>query len=278
MRELLKAIDVSTYGGAISADQWREVKADGYQLAVVGLWHGKSINPYANQQCLGALDAGLMIAGYVYLAPWTGRTGSQQVDVGMGTLSIAAVDNLRFMALDAECDGISEGMIARAIDWVIAYDLRPIIYTGRWWWVEHFGNPEMFKDLPLWTAQYPLVLPNQPNLLDIPLLYGGWRRERLVGWQWKGTTDLHGVNCDLNVFDAAFVRGEEEEMPRMGLYGRIGHEDVFMLFAGKSLVHVVDLEHFNHYGFQHEKVMWLPPDDDLWKLPTYYPDRPPAIA
>lgn len=201
----MKAVDVSVYSRAISAGQWQTIKDDGYELAIVGLFHGRTVNSYAKQQLPGAIEAGLEVAAYVLIAPWTGWTGPQQVAAGMAQAQ-AFKNKLRFVAIDVEADGVTGKMIRDALDAVKELGQRPIIYTGRWWWVYHFGDSQLFKDFPLWTAQYPFFLPDEPeNLLDWVVLYGGWTRESLVGWQYTNTTQLHGVNVCKDWFNSEWV-------------------------------------------------------------------------
>ena len=79
----MRAIDVSVYSGEIPVEKWRAVKAEGYDLAIVGLFHGRTVNRYAAQQMRAAHEAGMLLAGYVLIAGWLGLEGSQQVAVGM---------------------------------------------------------------------------------------------------------------------------------------------------------------------------------------------------
>ncbi|HUV73876.1 MAG TPA: GH25 family lysozyme [Anaerolineae bacterium] len=204
----MRGIDVSVYSGEITIDQWRKVKADGYGLAVVGLFHGRTVNRYAGQQLGAAIQAGLNVAAYVLIAPWTGWNAAQQVAAGLAEAQVYR-SSLWFVAVDVEIDGVTGKMVREALDAVKEMGHRPIIYTGGWWWQNRFN----FSDYPLWAAQYPAFLTDEPeNLLHTVKLFGGWTREKLVGWQYKGTTDLHGVNCDLNWFDETFVKSQEKEV------------------------------------------------------------------
>ena len=200
----MRAIDVSVYSGEISADQWQKIKADGYELAIVGLFHGRTVNRFAGQQLSGAIQAGLEVAGYVLIAPWTGWTGPQQVAAGMAEAQ-AYKDKLCFVAVDVEIDGVTEKMILDSLDAVEQLRQRPIIYTGWWWWYGHFNDSRTFSHIPLWTADYD----DEANLDT--RMYGGWTKA--VGKQYAGTTMLHGINVDLNWFNEEWVMEGEEEVP-----------------------------------------------------------------
>lgn len=207
----MKAIDVSIYSGEIPVEKWRAVKVEGYELAIIGLFHGRTANHYAAQQMRAAHEAGMLLAGYVLIAPWTGMTGGGQVETGLEVAAPELIPQLRFLAVDMEVDGATEVMAWDAISRVgISEGLRPLIYTGRWWWVYHFKDSKEFKDIPLWAAQYPFFMPDEPeNLLEWVKLYGGWTQ--FVGWQYTDTTQFHGINCCKDWFDDAWIRDLKEE-------------------------------------------------------------------
>lgn len=272
----MKAFDVSVYSGEISAEQWQKIEADGYELVIVGLFHGRTVNRFAGQQLSGAIQAGLYVAGYIFIAPWTGWTGPQQVAAGMAEAQ-AYKDKLRFVEVDVEADGVTGKMIREALDTVKELGQRPIIYTGRWWWVYHFGDSQLFKDYPLHAAQYPFFLTDEPeNLLDWVILYGGWTRESLVGWQYTNSTQLHGVNVCKDWFNGKWVmEGKQKEEMKVQLCRIKDKPEVYYLVGGK-LFHIPNQETFLRAGYRDEDVMVLTPDNPVWKLPVEYSGGVPA--
>lgn len=204
----MRGIDVSVYSGEVPVEKWRAVKAEGCELAVIGLFHGRTVNRYAAQQMRAAHEAGMLLAGYVLIAPWTGWSGEYQVSLGIEQQALELRGSLKFLAVDVEAEGVTRAMIDGALNMVVAAGLRPIIYTGGWCWKRWWSDLD-FSHIPLWTAQYQPLPEMSTRLLDVPALYGGWTREKLVGWQYAGTTDLCGVSCDLNWFDDKFIKGEE---------------------------------------------------------------------
>ena len=198
---LVRAADVSKYGGAVSAEQWAKAKADhGIGLAVVGSWHGRDANRYAAQTLCAAADAGLAVATYAVL---TSRDGS--ATVGLAKQACAEQwPNLSFVALDCELDGVTEQVISDAEAEVTAEGLRPLIYTGRWFWASdrHLGNPTWASHLPLWDSHYDGV-----EALVLHPSYGGWDTGDVVGKQYRGSNDLLGFSNDLSVFAADFLDG-----------------------------------------------------------------------
>ena len=206
MKAPVRAIDISMYQRHPGEGWWRRVFADGWELAIVGSWHGLSANPDAERNLLEAKAAGFRIATYVALNAGSGRTAVRNGKQACGR----AWDDLVFVAIDCETDGITAPIISEAIDEVKRNGLRPIIYTANWWWNGHFGNPRNFRHMPLWSADYDL----DPTLALSPA-YGGWTDAELVGKQYDGSTEdrhpmLHGVEVDKNTFDRNFV--EEGDM------------------------------------------------------------------
>ena len=275
----MRAVDVSVYSGEISTDQWQKIKNDGYELAVVGLFHGRTVNRFAGQQLSGAIQVGLEVAAYVFIAPWTGWTGPQQVAAGMAEAQ-AYKDKLRFVAVDVEADGVTGKMVRDALDTVKALGQRPILYTGRWWWVGHFGDSQLFKDYSLWAAYYPLFLHKSPDDLveDVPL-YGGWTRESLVGWQHTNTVQFHGVTVCKDWFNSEWVmEGKEEgkeEQVNAPLFQIKGRPEVYYLY-GSRWNHIKDAESFKAAGYKEEDKTMLDKDSVLLDLSVEYPGGVPG--
>lgn len=206
MKAPMKAIDISMHQRHPGEGWWRRVFADGWELAIVGSWHGLSANSDAERNLLEAKAAGCLIATYVALNAGSGRTAVRNGKRACGR----AWDDLVFVAIDCETDGITAPIISEAIDEVKRNGLRPIIYTANWWWNGHFGNPRNFRHMPLWSAGYDL----DPTLSLSPA-YGGWTDAELVGKQYDGSTEnrhpmLHRVEVDKNTFNRNFV--EEGDM------------------------------------------------------------------
>lgn len=202
----MNAIDISVYQGHPGENWWRRLARDGWELAIVGSWHGASHNPHAEANLLEAKRAGFHIATYVALNAGSGRTAVRNGKQACGR----AWDDLAFVAIDCETDGIAPAIISEAIDEVKQEGLRPIIYTAYWWWHGHFGNPDSFRHMPLWSADYDL-----DPALNLSPAYGGWTEAELVGKQYDGSTEhrhpmLYGVEVDMNIFDGSFV--EEGDM------------------------------------------------------------------
>jgi hypothetical protein len=83
------------------------------------------------------------------------------------------------------------------------------IYTAAWCYPEITGSATEFSDLPLWHAAYPAN--REPPSFDTFKPYGGWQRPAI--WQYVGTTDLSGINVDLNVREVAQAPAEGPAFP-----------------------------------------------------------------
>lgn len=196
--EWVEGVDISVYQGRVAAATWRELRAIGQEVAVVGSWHGLSENPHAEHNLTAAAAAGLRIATYVALNG--ARSGREAVERGRRACG-PAWDRLNFVALDCEIDGITSAIIRDAERAVRDAGLRPAVYTARWWWRDRFGDPRDFAHLPLWNAAHD----SDPDVDFGAGPFGGWTIDRLVGEQFSGTTTLAGLAVDRNVFRRAFV-------------------------------------------------------------------------
>ena len=199
---MIPGLDISIYQGLVPEATWRCFYQDGQRIAVVGAAHPKP-NPYAAGNFTNAERAGFRhFATYAALYP--GVPGNGTIQVSKAMCGGGYWPRLSFVAVDCETDGITKEQIAAAVAAVQAENLRPVIYTARWWWRDHFGNPTDFKHLPLWNAYYD----SDPDV-DFPSNpYGGWTG--VMGEQYAGTVTLCGVGVDKNSFDEAFI--EEDDM------------------------------------------------------------------
>ena len=200
---LIPGLDISIYQGLVPEATWRCFYQDGQRVAIVGAAHPKP-NPYAAGNFANAERAGFRhFATYAALYPGV---------PGRGTIQVAKAmcggywPRLSFVAVDCETDGITKGQIHEAVGEVQGEGKRPVIYTARWWWRDHFGNPTDFKALPLWNAYYD----SDPDIDFATAPYGGWAG--VMGEQYAGTVTLCGVGVDKNSFDEAFI--EEDDVTK----------------------------------------------------------------
>ena len=198
---LLCAADVSKWSGLITKPQWQLARS-GYsvELAIVGSWHGAEPNSYCAASLGAAHDAKLLTAAYLVL---NSLPGAESVDRARNICG-TAWDNLAFAALDIEVRGVTEQIIADAAASVVKAGLRPIIYTGSWFWSGRLGNPDWAASPPLWDSRY-----DGRKILEFPKPYGPWNV--LVGKQYEGSNSDLGFSSDLSVFDAEWVAAEAKD-------------------------------------------------------------------
>lgn len=202
MSGIVKGVDVSYWSskGPISRSTWRKFAADGVSVAVVGAHHGKTTNTNAQESLFNARLEGFITASYFALVPdGSGTWHADQAAKACGD----EWDLLSFVAVDCEVDGITTDQIREAVDYIERSGLRAVIYTARWWWAGRFGNPTLFKDLPLWNAYWD----KDPDFDFERAPYGGWTIDSVIGTQYTGSTKMHGITVDLDAFRADFVAG-----------------------------------------------------------------------
>ena len=197
----MRAIDISfpQIGQVVTPDWWAQLKSDGWDLAIIGLWGGVSPNTEAERWLHDARASGLQAAAYVAING--SHTGDWHIAQGK---ALAGTEWRRtlFCGIDVEIEGVTLDNIHEAREALQSEAKPSIIYTGEWFWAGVLGNPTAFSNLPLWTAQYDGMA-----TLESARPYGGWAPApaRIVGKQYSGTGQLHGVTCDLSVFDDAWL-------------------------------------------------------------------------
>jgi hypothetical protein len=159
-------------------------------------------------------DGRILPETYTYLYNSLGPR--RQLDWGMNKLAQAGLlpDIYRHW-LDYE-DGVEqpgsgENALAKSLHWAIEreYNTRGGLYTGGWWWNANVPqrDPEVAQ-IPLWNAYYDKVA--SPTWVP----FGGWARMHTK--QFQGTTDLYGLNTDLNwrpqdIWEAEMSGDDQEE-------------------------------------------------------------------
>lgn len=211
---MIRAVDVSAWSGPISFQQCVGLREAGVGMVIVQLHgggpDGTGFNPHAPATLEATLDAGLLIAGYVWPS-WSWMEALNNIQPFQS--------RLQFLALDVEADApVHRDQIVG----IRSADHLPVIYTSRGAWQSIMGVINLFDDVPLWDASYWSEYDANtwpPHLGARWVPYGGWTSRS--GWQFKGSTDYLGVHCDLNVFDEAFVGAQGPVPPSPDLAARV---------------------------------------------------------
>ena len=195
---IINALDVSLYSGDIQTYQWEQAKARGYDLAIVGAWHGAEANTYAQSTLGSAMSGGILVASYCALNDMDGRYAVMQALAACGEHT----RYLKFMSLDVELKGVSSKILMDAINAVNDADVRPCIYTSRSKWSELMSNSTIASsgNIALWDANY-----NDGPTLKLAKPYGGWSASQVVGKQYQGSNTRLGFNADLSVFRKEWI-------------------------------------------------------------------------
>ena len=196
--QLVKSADVPVW--APPRDWHAAHKDHGIDLVIVEGWSGRHHTTHTARQLDAARQAGLKVALYTVL---NHLPGDHSVETALANAQVTS--DLCFVALDIEVAGITQRTIADAAKRIRREGLRPIIYTGRWFWhpPQHLGNPTWGVDLglPLWASVYD----DEPNLSfgkygD----FGGWTK--LVGKQVSGDSrELGPPPVDISYFDPVWL-------------------------------------------------------------------------
>ena len=199
---LLAVVDYSKYQGAVSRASHRQMRAAGIEVAIVGLWHGIDANRFALNSLANAKAEGLGIGGYVVVNT---RPGRGAVRAGK---QVAGVhwDDMLTVAVDVEIRGVTEAILADAIDEVRVLGRKPSLYTGNWFWdiwrTELGRYPRGAENIGAWIAVY-----NGIKTLASAGTRPGYGP--IVGHQYTGSTRAFGTTVDFNVFDRDWLLGAQ---------------------------------------------------------------------
>lgn len=168
-------------------------------LGMVGVVVGTQVGVITRQQLQVCQDGGLRIAAYKFLIP-ASQDGFYQVAMALQRCEGFPIE---FLALDVEGNQWWgwPGLVMDAIQAMLSRGMDPVIYTSASEWAKLVNAP-WAGQYRLWAANYRLDLPVPPegfSVDDLQALPLGWEQDKLIMWQYRGTTDLGGVGVDCNL-------------------------------------------------------------------------------
>ncbi|MCP4500912.1 MAG: hypothetical protein GY822_13205 [Deltaproteobacteria bacterium] len=199
--ETVRGIDVSKWQGEVN---WQQVSQDGIDFAFIRVSDGLNfVDAQFDRNWREAKANGVQRGAYQFFR--------QDLDViaqadllldMMGELQIGDLPPV----IDVEStDGQDAATIVANVQaWVdhveAATGVKPIIYTGRYFWNDNVGGSDAFVAHPLWVPNYGVTCPQTPEA------WGQWSF-----WQDTSSGSVAGVdgNTDMNFFNGAAAALQE---------------------------------------------------------------------
>jgi GH25 family lysozyme M1 (1,4-beta-N-acetylmuramidase) len=162
--QTLKGIDVSYYQGAID---WSRVKASGVEFAIIRVSDGSNfVDPRFQENWRNAKAAGVKRGAYQFFR--SNKDPIVQADLLLEQMG-ALEDGDLPPVIDVEStDGQSSATIqAKVQRWLDRVEdvlgVKPIIYTGPYFWRDQVKGGAAFAAYPLWVAHYGTTCPLVPE-------------------------------------------------------------------------------------------------------------------
>jgi len=201
-----RGIDVSYHQGTIN---WSAVAASGVEFAFVRLSDGARFrDPRFAINWEQAKSAGVIRGAYQFFRP--NQNVAQQAQMMIDAIGTYTPGDLP-PVIDVEATGnLRPAQVAAKVrQWVdaveSALDVKPIIYSGKYFWRDQVGGDTSFESNPLWIAQYTSLCPDIPS---------PWTRWTFWHHSARGTVPGIRERVDLNKFNGsraqllAFANGE----------------------------------------------------------------------
>lgn len=192
--ETLDGIDVSHHQGSID---WDAVAADGISYAFIRVSDGSYLDRRFEENWAEARRVGILRGAYQFFRP--GRDATQQANILLDRMGPLEANDLPPVLDVEDDDGYSAAHIRAGVrEWMERVEsvtgLRPIIYTGYYFWRDEVGAPSEWNDHPLWIAQYGRTCPT------IPDEWASW-----AFWQTSETGRVDGVSTavDTDLFNGS---------------------------------------------------------------------------
>lgn len=237
----MKGFDVSF--SQLTPEWCRRRKAEGYEVGVQCLWTGgyaenPGIKAVAASNLRNIADAGILPVGYANASPPSWWDIGKQM-AGIKENAGAMWPQLETVMIDVEISGTTWARVAELADALRAEgkNALEVLYTARWFWAGHMGNDKdpRWLRFKLWNAYYD----NDPDTDFGASPYGPWTLAHLVGEQYQGTTNLDGVNVDLNEFRPEYFRPNTQEDSVIIIIARQSHPGTkFIHYPGFGKVYL----------------------------------------
>jgi GH25 family lysozyme M1 (1,4-beta-N-acetylmuramidase) len=195
----VKGIDVSYYQGNID---WTRVKNDGVKYAFIRVSDGLgTVDTKFETYWAQSRANGIIHGAYQFFRPNQDPIAQAELFLDKLGNTIAADDLPPVIDIEA-AGGLAPAQVAaKAKQWIdhveAALGVKPIIYTGFYFWRDQVGAPAYGAAHPLWHAQYSSV--ECPN---IPAPWTEW-----AFWQFTSSGAVDGIagNVDVNRFDGTMA-------------------------------------------------------------------------
>ncbi|MCA9580173.1 MAG: hypothetical protein KC416_00175 [Myxococcales bacterium] len=184
----LNGIDVSHWQGKIN---WDAVKGDGISFAIIRASHGTgTIDKEFDRNWAEAKRVGIKRGVYQYFEP--GQDPVAQANLMLDMMGPFEPGDLP-PVIDVETTGGlgAAAVVASITKWIqtveAATGVKPMIYSGLYFWKDNVGNSTAFKDYPFWIAQYGRQCP------DLPSAWSDW-----VFFQTSDSGKVAGISGDVD--------------------------------------------------------------------------------
>ncbi len=210
----VRGIDVSKWQGDIN---WAAVAGDGVKYAFIRVSDGLRYHDEKfARNWAGARSNRVLRGAYQFFRP--GQDPEDQADLLIARIrEHGEMDLPPVIDVEATDGQNAQTIVDRVGRWIRRVEaelgVRPIIYSGKYFWQDNVGNSRAFRDYLLWHPQYTNA--RCPNIADA---WADW-----AFWQFTSSGRVAGIsgNVDVNRFN-----GTEEALGRL----RVGVE-----WAGQPL-------------------------------------------
>lgn len=192
----LNCVDMSRWGGELTAEEAAAMKAEGIATVIVASGPG-GYGLMARQQAEAALGAGLRLEAYTFLEfesdPewWVGEALArlESLPVARWWLDVEDTEHGRDWSPDQRI-----AYVQRALDAFAAAGVFAHVYSGGWFWRPYMGDTDVFarQGRKLWNSWYD----GDPDVDGLP--YGGWTAAVVAIEQFEGTSLVCGQSVDKN--------------------------------------------------------------------------------
>lgn len=155
---------IDVYEGNGDVD-WAKVRASNHRFAFVKATEGIDFvdHRFTAERLAAARKAGILVGCYHFARPQPGRSANSEAQHYLRAARSAGAFAKGDLPPVLDIEAVTGLGTKQLQDWVLTWcsvvhkatGVKPIIYTGAWFWIPRLGNPTRgFGGYPLWLAAY----------------------------------------------------------------------------------------------------------------------------
>jgi lysozyme len=162
---MMQGIDVSHWNGVLD---WTAIKKYGIDFAYIKATESTTLKDHMFEQHVNGAKAAGVPWGPYHFFRYVADAKAQAAEFYNTVSAVGTPDLPPVLDLEDKSAPKSTALVAKMKETLVEierlFKVKPIIYTGTWWWNPYTNYNKTFGSWPLWIAAYTYYYPAHPTL------------------------------------------------------------------------------------------------------------------